>query len=71
MLYLLVEAGSHRLLDQKEAGKNQKSLCLKIEIVTFAAILLSFDLMLLVAILNLNTSVRNASVLIAFHGATH
>jgi len=68
---LIVEAGSHRLLDQKEAGKNQKSLCLKIEKATIAAILLSFDLMLLIAILNLNTSVRNASALIAFHGATH
>jgi len=68
---LIVEAGSHRLLDQKEAGKNQMSLCLKIEKATVAAILLSFDLMLLIAILNLDTSVRNVSALIAFHGATH
>ncbi len=71
MLCLFVEAGSHRRLDQKEAGKNQKSLYLKIEIVTIAAILLSFDLMLLVAILNLNISVRITSVLIAYHEATH
>ncbi len=68
---LFVKVDSHRLLGQKEVGKNQMSPCLKIEIVTVIAILLSFDLMLLVAILNLNIFVRILSVLIAFHEATH
>lgn len=49
---------------------NQWLLCLLIEIVTVAAILQSFGLMLLVAPLKINTSVRILCVLIAFRAAT-
>jgi hypothetical protein len=69
MLYLFIVAGSHRPLGLMEAKMNQKSSCLKIEIITVAAILLSFDLMLLVTILSINIFVRIPSVLIAFHEA--
>jgi hypothetical protein len=54
MLYLFIVVGSHQPLDLMAAGMNQMSSYLKIEIITVATILLSFDLMLLVAIPNLN-----------------
>ena len=69
MLYLFIVAGSHRPLGLMEAKMNQKSSCLKIEIITIAAILLFFDLMLLVVILKINISVGILDVLIAFHEA--
>ena len=69
MLCLFIGASSHQPLGQMEVGMNQKSSCLKIEIITIAAILLFFDWMLLVVILKINISVGILDVLIAFHEA--